>query len=213
MGCLFEIIWYTYVIGNILTYCTYMKLYNITWTPYRHNHASTKRPVVFELFISFQAALSLPERPPFHSTTVVLLVDIILLVFSTILDLPSLILLCMIFTVAWISHHVRDAVRRWLWFYPFGSTPPLPKIVYIGIILMLPLVMGILFRKFYLKDKQNSITTSFETHAQIVWNSCDILIAIHMWYKLSYNNLWSDTPICDLMYMHMLYFNVSPNTC
>lgn len=36
------------------------------------------------------------------------------------------------------SHHVRDANRRGLWFYPIGSTPPLPNVLYILIILLLP---------------------------------------------------------------------------
>jgi len=58
----------------------------------------------------------------------------------------------MIVTVAWLSHHVRDAVRRGMWFYPFGSTPPLPKAVYLATIILLPLLMSILYRKLHLKD-------------------------------------------------------------
>ena len=36
-----------------------------------------------------------------------------------------------LFAVAVISHHLRDGHRRGLWFWPLGSTPPLPYWVYI----------------------------------------------------------------------------------
>lgn len=45
------------------------------------------------------------------------------------------------FTVAVFSHHLRDAHRRGLWFWPIGSTPPLPYWVYISCVLILPVIV------------------------------------------------------------------------
>ncbi|XP_053388142.1 transmembrane protein 267-like [Mercenaria mercenaria] len=105
---------------------------------------------------SLKAALSLPARPPFHATTLVILVDITLVIVAAILKSQNLILGAMIFTTAWVSHHVRDGHRRGLWFYPFGETAAIPKPLYLGIILAFPLLMKILhlfFDKQRLKDK------------------------------------------------------------
>lgn len=118
------------------------------------------------LHFFFQAALSLPSRPPFHATTIILLVDAVLLLLSAITKSKTPVLYCLIFSVAWLSHHVRDAVRRGIWFYPFGSTPPLPKIVYLGIILTLPLMFGVVYRKLNMKDLHEKVIFG---HAELVW--------------------------------------------
>ena len=52
------------------------------------------------------------------------------------------------FVVAVISHHLRDGNRRGLWFWPFGSTPPLPYWLYISCTVALP---------FFLKEMKSSI--------------------------------------------------------
>ena len=43
-----------------------------------------------------------------------------------------------LFAVAVISHHLRDGYRRGLWFWPLGSTPPLPYWLYIVCTMALP---------------------------------------------------------------------------
>lgn len=50
-------------------------------------------------------------------------------------DLPYM------FVVAVLSHHFRDAQRRGLWFWPVGSTPPLPYGIYIICVVLLPMVV------------------------------------------------------------------------
>ncbi|KAH3875484.1 transmembrane protein 267-like isoform X1 [Dreissena polymorpha] len=95
--------------------------------------------------LSLKAALSLPSRPPFHASTVILVTDIILLTLATILKSHRLVTMVMMFTMSWFSHHLRDAERRGLWFYPLGNTPPLPKTVYIGIIVCMTIVFRYLF--------------------------------------------------------------------
>ena len=79
----------------------------------------------------FQGAVALQQRPPFHSTSLVLAVTGLLWLTSLGLHLPQLKKLTLACFVAWLSHHLRDAVRRGLWFPPFGSTPPLPYAAYI----------------------------------------------------------------------------------
>lgn len=47
----------------------------------------------------------------------------------------------LILLTAFISHHTRDATRRGYWFYPFGSTPPLPYAVYVIVTCTLPYII------------------------------------------------------------------------
>ena len=54
--------------------------------------------------------------------------------------------LALVFAVAWMSHHMRDATRRGLWFAPLGSTPPLPRWVYLGGVLGAPLALHAICR-------------------------------------------------------------------
>ncbi|XP_060567037.1 transmembrane protein 267-like [Ruditapes philippinarum] len=105
---------------------------------------------------SLKSALSLPTRPPFHATTLIVIIDITMGIMAAILKSQSLFLGLLIFTTAWISHHVRDGHRRGLWFYPFGETAPIPKFIYIGIIMILPLFIMLFYLNYYqhrLKDK------------------------------------------------------------
>lgn len=39
---------------------------------------------------------------------------------------------------SFMSHHVRDGNRRGLWFWPFGSTQPIPYYLYLSICMVLP---------------------------------------------------------------------------
>lgn len=51
---------------------------------------------------------------------------------------------------------MRDGYRRGLWFYPFGETLPLPRIVYLGITMTFPLFIKLVYKYLYenkLKDK------------------------------------------------------------
>ncbi|XP_064214056.1 transmembrane protein 267 [Tribolium castaneum] len=45
---------------------------------------------------------------------------------------------------SFVSHHTRDATRRGFWFYPFGSTPPIPYFLYVGMTCFLPPVVCVL---------------------------------------------------------------------
>ncbi|KAJ7393776.1 hypothetical protein OS493_003435 [Desmophyllum pertusum] len=96
---------------------------------------------------NLQDALHLNKRPFLHATTIVIIVVPILQVWiaQNIYFLRSLPYL---FAVAVISHHLRDGNRRGLWFWPLGSTPPLPYWMYITCTVALPVII---------KDMKSSI--------------------------------------------------------
>ncbi|XP_024083292.1 transmembrane protein 267-like isoform X3 [Cimex lectularius] len=49
-----------------------------------------------------------------------------------------LTVLCWLLSAASISHHIRDGTRRGLWFWPFGSTSPIPYTMYVTLLCLLP---------------------------------------------------------------------------
>jgi len=86
-------------------------------------------------------------RPFLHSSSI--LIIIVLFCFYCQKYSPHLIdiiskNLPWILVVAWSSHHVRDAQRRGLWFSPFGSTSPIPYILYICITFFIPIFVKLL---------------------------------------------------------------------
>ncbi|CAH1801409.1 unnamed protein product [Owenia fusiformis] len=92
---------------------------------------------------SFQLkdALSLTNRPVFHDTTII--PAIALLLYFVCYNLNRFYSLPLIFTIAWLSHHLRDGTRRGLWVRPFGSTPPIPYVVYVILVMLLPVTCRI----------------------------------------------------------------------
>ena len=132
-----------------------MTLYNTKWPiPYffiQHVFCA------MYFFFNFQEALSLEKRPFFHATTLIFLLDALILVLSVITRTRSLQLLVLIFTVAWLSHHVRDSVRRGLWLPPFGETQPLSKMVYLTVILLLPLLFKFLYIQWKSHPTENTL--------------------------------------------------------
>ncbi|KAK7096327.1 transmembrane protein 267-like [Littorina saxatilis] len=81
--------------------------------------------------LQLKDAVTLQQRPPFHSTTLVLLVTGVLWVVSLVMHVTQLRKVALLCCVAWLTHHLRDASRRGLWFPPLGSSPPLPYAVYV----------------------------------------------------------------------------------
>ena len=107
--------------------------------------------------LTSQDAVSLPQRPALHNSSIILFLTLAFLGISEIFNdsskheatggnnssiMTSLRhALPWMFCVALSSHHVRDAARRGLWFSPFGSTSPLPYAVYVLLTLLLPNVV------------------------------------------------------------------------
>ncbi|ESO82880.1 hypothetical protein LOTGIDRAFT_229868 [Lottia gigantea] len=95
------------------------------------------------LFI--QDALSLSERPPFHASTIVIILAATCWLIGYILHLHCSKILGLLFLSSGFSHHIRDGWRRGLWFPPLGSTQPIPYNLYIVLILILPLFIRYLY--------------------------------------------------------------------
>ncbi|KAL1465298.1 hypothetical protein WDU94_004881, partial [Cyamophila willieti] len=65
------------------------------------------------------------SRPFLHCTSLWILI-------AWLLSLSHHNLAVLILTSV-VSHHIRDASRRGLWFYPLFSTPPLPTVLYLSL--------------------------------------------------------------------------------
>ena len=80
-------------------------------------------------------ATSLPSRPFMHAVTTIVFITAVLAYF------PSQRHNAVLVFVATMSHQIRDAVRRGLWFWPFGSTPPLHPLLYLALEILLPCIV------------------------------------------------------------------------
>ena len=54
-----------------------------------------------------------------------------------------------------ITHHLRDALRRGLWFWPFGSTEPLSLPMYIIVMISVPIFISNFMRYIDAMPKNN----------------------------------------------------------
>lgn len=85
---------------------------------------------------TMHGAMHLPARPFGHSVTFAITtlacVHALARAWLGVLHLGPLL------AVAWGSHQARDACRRGLWFWPLGSTPPLPYAAYLLLIACAP---------------------------------------------------------------------------
>ncbi|KAK7497776.1 hypothetical protein BaRGS_00010910 [Batillaria attramentaria] len=95
--------------------------------------------------LQLQDAVNLKHRPPFHSTSLVLMLTSTLWCVSSLLPTLPLKKPALLLLTAWLSHHLRDANRRGLWFPPIGSSPPLPSVVYIGSTVLLAVCVHYLY--------------------------------------------------------------------
>ena len=97
------------------------------------------------LLFVLQAAVSLPQRPPLHCSSLipVLCLSLRLLMWLGRLKDAWCSLPWMLF-VSMATHHVRDAVRRGLWVCPFGNTAPLPYWLYVSTTATLPHLCSVL---------------------------------------------------------------------
>ncbi|KAM6328677.1 LOW QUALITY PROTEIN: transmembrane protein 267 [Alca torda] len=89
--------------------------------------------------LSLKAALTLPQRPLLHCSTVIPVVALTLKFIMHLFRLKdSWCFLPWMLFISWTSHHVRDGIRHGLWICPFGKTPPLPYWLYVAITASLP---------------------------------------------------------------------------
>lgn len=96
------------------------------------------------LIFFLQHATNLPNRPFLHCSTIPLLllvaVYFVSVSYKSANSLKVLLWMMMLFT-AFISHHVRDATRRGLWFFGYGHTLPVPYYGYVLLVMAIPWIM------------------------------------------------------------------------
>ncbi|XP_067128778.1 transmembrane protein 267 [Centruroides vittatus] len=88
-------------------------------------------------------ALSLRRRPPLHCTSLLLSAILALVVLGNVLGKESARMGLLSLTAAY-THHFRDGLRRGLWFWPFGSTPPITNLYYVICSLTFPLLFNLI---------------------------------------------------------------------
>ncbi|XP_030763914.1 transmembrane protein 267 [Sitophilus oryzae] len=86
-------------------------------------------------------AIRLQKRPFLHCSTIPIVGLLSLLPMSYVFQVNALKRLTLIFITAFVSHHVRDATRRGFWFYPFGTTAPIPYLFYIFLTCLIPFIV------------------------------------------------------------------------
>ncbi|KAK7864011.1 hypothetical protein R5R35_000117 [Gryllus longicercus] len=86
-------------------------------------------------------ALNLTSRPFLHCSSVVFLLCVIFISVSSVFNLKEITTFGWILFAAFVSHHIRDATRRGLWIWPFGSTAPIPYNIYIILTMLFPFVL------------------------------------------------------------------------
>lgn len=101
---------------------------------------------VTRLNILFQDAANLKVRPPLHCSTVPIILCMFLLLISYVMNNNVILVAGLILLTAFMSHHTRDATRRGYWFYPFGSTSPIPYMSYVVITCSLPYFIYMIYK-------------------------------------------------------------------
>lgn len=88
-------------------------------------------------------ALHLNKRPPFHNTSLVLVVALVFIILSRLRS--KMWIFGLMFLSSWLTHHIRDANHRGLWLSPFGHTPLFSTQLYITCILILTVGLRMAF--------------------------------------------------------------------
>ncbi|XP_003703854.1 transmembrane protein 267 [Megachile rotundata] len=103
-------------------------------------------------------ATHLEKRPFLHCTTVPISLWFIFNFYSNVLNYPKFSYYSWIILASFLSHHIRDATRRGLWFCPIGSTQPIPYYLYLIMSMMLPHVLQWLMISFIHESRTHNAT-------------------------------------------------------
>ncbi|XP_014230849.1 transmembrane protein 267 [Trichogramma pretiosum] len=103
-------------------------------------------------------ATHLRHRPFLHCTTIPIFLWGLMSFLYKITHASKWITYGTMILASFLSHHVRDGNRRGLWFWPFGSTQPIPYYLYIVICILLPYTLQLLMS--WQLSKDDDITSS-----------------------------------------------------
>lgn len=105
-------------------------------------HWKHEKIFTWTLVLSFQKATNLSSRPFLHNSTIVLILIAIMITCRFYVKSVTVNFSLIAVIIAMLTHHLRDANRRGLWFHPFGSTKPIPTAIYVTLIVLLPLLLS-----------------------------------------------------------------------
>ncbi|KAG7380470.1 hypothetical protein PHYPSEUDO_007172 [Phytophthora pseudosyringae] len=97
--------------------------------------------------LSLAGATHLDGRPFGHTVTFIIVVALLVNRWSRTCQARKRRHRVCFIVVAWFSHQLRDGMRRGLWFWPMGSTPPVNYFLYLVMEEALPFVMAKWWRK------------------------------------------------------------------
>ncbi|XP_038220404.1 transmembrane protein 267 [Zerene cesonia] len=103
---------------------------------------------------------NLKHRGFLHCSSLWFAVTSILFLYSYLHRKLNIYILTFMLTIAYTSHHIRDANRRGLWFYPYGHTQPIPKYLYITVLSILPMIFVYVFQYFKPQSKDTVVQYS-----------------------------------------------------
>ncbi|GMF10399.1 unnamed protein product [Phytophthora lilii] len=97
--------------------------------------------------LSLAGATHLNGRPFGHAVTFIIVVALLVNRCSRKCQARKRRYRVCFIVVAWFSHQLRDGMRRGLWFWPLGSTPPVNYFLYLAMEEALPFVMAKWWRR------------------------------------------------------------------
>ncbi|XP_017890401.1 transmembrane protein 267 isoform X1 [Ceratina calcarata] len=103
-------------------------------------------------------AVHLQKRPFFHCTTLPIVLWLVLNFYANVFNHPKLGYYTWMMLTSFLSHHIRDATRRGLWFCPIGNTQPIPYHLYLSMSMMLPHVLQWLMPSIHESKSSHNIT-------------------------------------------------------
>lgn len=89
----------------------------------------------------FKEATSLESRPFLHNSSIPLVLIALLVCCHFTWRNGNVVMGLILVINAFVTHHLRDANRRGLWFAPFGSTRPIPDLLYLSLVVLTPFVL------------------------------------------------------------------------
>lgn len=105
-----------------------------------NNNIKLLYPVHNVYYYFSQDATHLMSRPYFHCSTI-LLVPVVIYLLSLFGRVEWMHTVSWMIFVSIFTHHIRDSIRRGMWFCPFGSTEPVPYWLYVVVLALVPSVI------------------------------------------------------------------------
>ncbi|CAH0492293.1 unnamed protein product [Peronospora farinosa] len=115
--------------------------------------------------LNLTGATHLTHRPFGHAVTFIIVVAFLVSWCSKKCPTKTRSYRVCFIVVAWFSHQLRDGMRRGLWFWPIGSTPPITYFLYLLMEEGLPFVMEKWWRQVPARTKMEKLELALDKEA------------------------------------------------